>query len=189
MPPAFDAEAVPGYNASSAAQNTSDASGAPGTSTAVFDFRNRTAWYADTVQPAEAHSTGSPALEEPRTADIDGGSGGTTSVGPRDVWTPRITAPDAGTVWNVGETVTVRWDASHPPKRVTNYEGRLVLGHFEDGDDMNEHLDNEHPLAEGFNLTQGHAKVEVPDVSPSNHYFVVLFGDSGNRSPEFTIVQ
>ncbi len=31
----------------------------------------------------------------------------------------------------------------------------------------------EHPLAEGFNLTQGHAKVKVPDVSPSNHYFVV----------------
>ncbi len=114
MPPAFDAEAVPGYNVSesSAAQNSSssEASGAPGTSTAVFDFRNRTAWYADSVQPAEAHSTGSPALEEPRTADTaDGGSEGTTSVGPRDVWTPRITAPDAGTVWNVGETVTVRW--------------------------------------------------------------------------------
>ncbi|RPD57049.1 hypothetical protein L227DRAFT_578239 [Lentinus tigrinus ALCF2SS1-6] len=190
MPPAFNAEAVPGYNTTTAAQNSSSATGAPEMSTAVFDFRNRTAWYADTIQSAEARSTSTPA-EKPKAAHAHDGneSEGATSVGPRDVWAPTVTAPDAETVWTIGSTVTVRWDASHPPNRVTNYEGKLLLGHFEDGDNTNEHLDIEHPLAEGFNLTQGHVKVKVPDVKPSNHYIVVLFGDSGNWSPQFTIAE
>ncbi|KAI0375233.1 hypothetical protein BV20DRAFT_985676 [Pilatotrama ljubarskyi] len=107
---------------------------------------------------------------------------------PRDVWSPRIVAPDAGTVWTSGSMVKVSWDTSKRPRHVTNWEGKLVLGHFEYGDDTNEHIDFEHPLADGFNLTQGHIMVQVPDVVPSNEYIVVLFGDSGNHSPRFTIV-
>ncbi|CDO73455.1 hypothetical protein BN946_scf185013.g90 [Trametes cinnabarina] len=88
-------------------------------------------------------------------------------------------------------------DTSDRPHEVTNYEGRAVLGYLADGDDDNEHLEfdslsvermTEHPLAEGFNLTAGHVTVRVPDVDPRNEYIVVLFGDSGNRSPEFNIV-
>ncbi|KAI0778413.1 hypothetical protein BD413DRAFT_440261, partial [Trametes elegans] len=107
---------------------------------------------------------------------------------PRDVWSPPVVHPDAGTVWTAGSKVKVVWDTSTRPSHVTNWEGRVVLGHYEDGDDTNEHLDFDHPLAEGFNLTQGHVNVQVPNVSPSNEYIIVLFGDSGNRSPKFTIV-
>ncbi|OSC96446.1 hypothetical protein PYCCODRAFT_1421010 [Trametes coccinea BRFM310] len=107
---------------------------------------------------------------------------------PRDVWSPRIIQPDADTVWTVGSMVKIVWDVSDPPHDVTNYEGKAVLGFLADGDDNNEHLQFEHPLAEGFNLTAGHVKVRVPDVDPRNEYIVVLFGDSGNRSPKFNIV-
>ena len=74
-----------------------------------------------------------------------------------------------------------------------------MLGYLEDGDDADEHLDvgacalssaarsrsqrltgrthgrayTEHPLADGFDLRQGHVRVTVPRVSPSNHYIVV----------------
>ncbi|KAI0654189.1 hypothetical protein C8Q70DRAFT_1029184, partial [Cubamyces menziesii] len=82
----------------------------------------------------------------------------------------------------------MRRDMSTRPRQVTNYEGRLVLGYLEDGDEVNEHLDFDHPLAEGFNLTQGQIHVHVPYVDSANDYIVVLFGDSGNRSPRFTIV-
>ena len=34
----------------------------------------------------------------------------------------------------------VHRDPSHPPKRVTNAKGKLVLGHYEDGDETSEHL-------------------------------------------------
>ncbi|KAI0328182.1 hypothetical protein GY45DRAFT_1210559, partial [Cubamyces sp. BRFM 1775] len=107
---------------------------------------------------------------------------------PRDVWSPPIIKPDAHTVWTAGTTVEVSWDTSTRPRQVTNYDGRLVLGYLEDGDETDEHLDFDHPLAEGFNLTQGHIQVRVPDVDPANDYVVILFGDSGNRSPRFTIL-
>ena len=67
----------------------------------------------------------------------------------------------------------------------------------------------EHPLAKGFLLTDGHVRVEVPDVNDGDNYIIVrkclvqvsvlsvinelisrsssVMGDSGNRSPEFTI--
>ncbi|KAJ2981552.1 hypothetical protein NUW54_g10856 [Trametes sanguinea] len=102
--------------------------------------------------------------------------------------------------------VKIVWDVSDRPHEVTNYKGKAVLGYLTDGDDNNEHLQFEHPLAEGFNLTAGHVKVRVPDMDPRNEYIVVresyayfiattvdmehaaVFGDSGNRSPKFNIV-
>ncbi|KZT11942.1 uncharacterized protein LAESUDRAFT_641819 [Laetiporus sulphureus 93-53] len=104
----------------------------------------------------------------------------------REVYSPAITAPDATTTWHVGSTVEVRWDTSNAPEFARNYTGRLVLGHLDGGYD--EHLNLDNPLADGFNITKGHVKVVVPNVSPADDYIVVLFGDSGNRSPEFTIM-
>ncbi|OBZ78627.1 hypothetical protein A0H81_00785 [Grifola frondosa] len=105
----------------------------------------------------------------------------------RDVWAPKITEPNTATVWNIGSKVKVSWDVTHPPEHVTNYNGKLLLGYLDSSDDSNENLDYKNPLAEGFNLTKGHVVVKVPNVSPSNDYIVVLMGDSGNRSPTFTI--
>ncbi|KAI0801040.1 hypothetical protein C8Q74DRAFT_1191875 [Fomes fomentarius] len=157
----------------------------------AFDFRNHTAWARDARKAQDAgpaHETRTGLEDEQALEPKPTVASHTPAVGPRDVWSPRITAPDRATVWKVGETVTVRWDASHPPKRVTNSGGKLVLGHFDDGEETNEHLNYEHPLADGFDLSRGQVQLKVPNVKPSNNYIVVLFGDSGNHSPQFTIV-
>lgn len=104
----------------------------------------------------------------------------------REVYSPPITNPNASTTWIVGSTVEVTWDVSQIPEGLTNFYGKLVLGYVDGGSD--EHLDLGNPLADGFNITQGHIAVEVPDVRPSSDYIVVLFGDSGNSSPTFTIL-
>ncbi|TFK52278.1 hypothetical protein OE88DRAFT_1657453 [Heliocybe sulcata] len=104
----------------------------------------------------------------------------------RDVWDPPVTSPTSGTVWNVGETQTVTWDTSSPPSEVTSYSGQLVLGYM-DPNSAGEHLNLDSPLASGFNLTDGKVSFTVPDVPTRSTYIVVLFGDSGNASPEFTI--
>ncbi|EPQ54575.1 hypothetical protein GLOTRDRAFT_24481, partial [Gloeophyllum trabeum ATCC 11539] len=104
----------------------------------------------------------------------------------RDVYDPRITSPKSSTVWVVGHSVEVTWDTSDKPKHVTNPEGKVVLGYVEDGD-PSEHLDMDHPLADGFDISDGHVKIKVPNVERRNDYIVILFGDSGNRSPAFTI--
>jgi hypothetical protein len=45
------------------------------------------------------------------------------------------------------------------------------------------------PIAQGFPLSAGQASVTVPeDTQPGYDWIVVLFGDSGNWSPTFTIV-
>ncbi|KZT27405.1 hypothetical protein NEOLEDRAFT_1026610, partial [Neolentinus lepideus HHB14362 ss-1] len=104
----------------------------------------------------------------------------------RDIWDPPVTSPTGGTVWNVGETQTVTWDTSSPPSVVTSYNGQLVLGYL-DPNSPGEHLTLGIPLASGFNLTDGKVSFTVPDVPTRSSYIVVLFGDSGNASPEFTI--
>ncbi|KAG7088281.1 hypothetical protein E1B28_012294 [Marasmius oreades] len=104
----------------------------------------------------------------------------------RDVYSPRITSPARGTVWMVGYNATITWDTSNPPQHITNAIGEIVLGHLNEND-SNEHLDLGHPLAEGFDLRSGTVTVKVPEVKPGENYFVVLFGDSGNTSPPFSI--
>ncbi|KAL0581177.1 hypothetical protein V5O48_000867 [Marasmius crinis-equi] len=103
---------------------------------------------------------------------------------PRDVFNPKITVPDASTVWDVGTTQTVKWD----PTGLTQdtLTGMVVLGHIEDGDD-NEHLMLNPPLAQGFLIKDGQINITVPDVPGRKDYIVVVFGDSGNASPRFTI--
>ncbi|KAL1722866.1 hypothetical protein EV715DRAFT_246867 [Schizophyllum commune] len=49
------------------------------------------------------------------------------------------------------------------------------------------HLQYDNPLAQGFSITLGSYDVTVPDVEERSDYIIVLFGDSGNSSPKFTI--
>ncbi|MFE5770311.1 hypothetical protein ACFQ7O_18325 [Streptomyces sp. NPDC056485] len=98
----------------------------------------------------------------------------------RDVYVPPVTYPRRGTVWYTGRKYSVRWDASHPPARISNRSGRIMLRH------AGRTLDP--ALAEGFDIRAGRAEVTVPDVPPGR-YRIVLFGDSGNFSPEFVITR
>ncbi|KAH9857951.1 hypothetical protein C2E23DRAFT_880631 [Lenzites betulinus] len=160
----------------------------PSRTSAVFDYDNHTetntghdgAMKMAQTSPVTTPTGGIPAA--------DGGTSKSLRILPRDVWSPPITAPDDSAVWTTGSMVKVTWDTSTPPKHVTNFAGKLVLGYLDDSDGTDEHLDFDNPLADGFNLTQGHVTVRVPDVHASNEYIVVLFGDSGNKSPKFTIV-
>ncbi|TFK93080.1 hypothetical protein K466DRAFT_594675 [Polyporus arcularius HHB13444] len=103
-----------------------------------------------------------------------------------EVFSPTITAPHAGDQWTVGSIQTITWDTSSIPSANQNQSGLILLGYVEDGQ-IDEHLDIEHPLASNFPITAGAANVTVPKVSTRDDYVVVLFGDSGNTSPKFTI--
>ncbi|KAJ7928072.1 hypothetical protein B0H13DRAFT_1969213 [Mycena leptocephala] len=99
----------------------------------------------------------------------------------RTVFDPPITSPTAQSIWKVGEVQTVTWNATGIPAGVT---GKIMLGYLSP-DSEGEHLSD--TLASGFNLTDEKVKVTVPAVVSRTSYIVVLFGDSGNISPEFTI--
>ncbi|KAN0118572.1 hypothetical protein V8E52_004995 [Russula decolorans] len=103
----------------------------------------------------------------------------------RDVIDPPITSPTAETVWIPGSIQLVTWDTSLVPSNGT-FPGMLVLGNQTITPDS-ENLDFYHPLATNFSLLDGSVNVTCPNVSPGNNYIVVLFGDSGNASPLFTI--
>ncbi|KAK7016151.1 hypothetical protein R3P38DRAFT_3276413 [Favolaschia claudopus] len=70
-------------------------------------------------------------------------------------------------------------DNSNPPKQVTNKIGRIML---HKGD-----LTTPVILADNFSILLGHIEVTVPWVEDGSDYQIVLFGDSGNFSPLFTI--
>ncbi|KAI0289172.1 hypothetical protein BC826DRAFT_1032883 [Russula brevipes] len=101
----------------------------------------------------------------------------------RLVVNPHITSPTESTVWHPSDQVTVTWDTSIIPAE-GNFPVMLVLGHPEDD---SENLDVNHPLAQDFSLRASSVEFTVPDVKPMSNYIVVLFGDSGNASPPFTI--
>ncbi|KAI0066452.1 hypothetical protein BV25DRAFT_1912525 [Artomyces pyxidatus] len=97
----------------------------------------------------------------------------------RDVYTPPVLYPHAGTVWKIGNHHNVTWNTTDPPKQITNPIGQIYL---------TKNLINLNiSLASGFNILDGRIVVKVPDVTPGDKYAVVLFGDSGNFSPFFTI--
>ncbi|KAG6334660.1 hypothetical protein ID866_4427 [Astraeus odoratus] len=98
----------------------------------------------------------------------------------RDVWAPPITSPDSNTVWLVGQNYTVTWNTTNAPSQVTNPEGKIFL--------RQGNATQANPIKEGFPLSDGQVQVTVPsDVTPGDDWRVVLFGDSGNWSPFFTI--
>ncbi|KAI8968073.1 hypothetical protein BD414DRAFT_506494 [Trametes punicea] len=108
------------------------------------------------------------------------------SAAPLDVINPVVMSPKAGDVWHIGTIQNVTWDTSGISPSDANHTGLILLG-FIEGDSTDEHLDTKHPLAVNFPIGAGSVIVEVPDVTPRDDYVVVLFGDSGNTSPKFTI--
>ncbi|KAF9185136.1 hypothetical protein BGZ49_004351 [Haplosporangium sp. Z 27] len=97
---------------------------------------------------------------------------------------PQIKSPKRRDVWVVGSTETVTWSTKDIPAN-SQQTGTLLLGYKTTG--LDEHLDVDHPLAKNFKLSAGKVNIKVPKVSPKTTYIVVLMGDSGNASPEFTI--
>jgi len=97
---------------------------------------------------------------------------------PLDVFVPPILSPNAATVWTAGAVETVTWDASGAPADISN--GAAVV--------LRKDNTNLATLASGFDLRSGSVDVTVPsDVAPGNDYQIILFGDSGNLSQDFTI--
>ncbi|GLB40128.1 putative fungal specific transcription factor [Lyophyllum shimeji] len=97
----------------------------------------------------------------------------------QDVYVPPVTYPHEGTVWKVRQRHNVTWDTSNPPVNITNKIGTIML---RKGDFTTPLI-----LAKGFPILLGRIEVTVPWVIDGNDYSVVLFGDSGNFSPQFTI--
>ncbi|KAI0761427.1 hypothetical protein BC629DRAFT_1261947, partial [Irpex lacteus] len=97
----------------------------------------------------------------------------------RDVWTPKLLYPHAGTVWYSGQRHNVTWDLSSKPVNITNNNGFILL--------RTGNIETPVVVGHGFKLTSGRVEVTVPDVMTRNDYSLVLFGDSGNFGPTFTI--
>ncbi|KAI9317046.1 hypothetical protein BX666DRAFT_1857930 [Dichotomocladium elegans] len=101
---------------------------------------------------------------------------------------PPIKVPNAHTVWNAGGTYAVEWNTttvSGIPIPPTD-KGIVMLGYINNGD-FSEHL--RWTLAVYFPLDTGHVNVTLPsDLPTGDNYIIVLFGDSGNASPQFTIL-
>ncbi|KAF8817185.1 hypothetical protein BYT27DRAFT_7237633 [Phlegmacium glaucopus] len=101
------------------------------------------------------------------------------------VFNPRIISPKASVAWPMGSRQIVRWETIGIPAKMINETGLILLGHMANG---SENLNIEHPLASGFHISSGNTTVIMPSNIPArNDYFVVLFGDSGNKSPNFKI--
>ncbi|KAF8888046.1 hypothetical protein BD779DRAFT_475144 [Infundibulicybe gibba] len=98
---------------------------------------------------------------------------------PRDVFTPPVLYPHAGTVWFVGQRQNVTWDTSKAPVNITNKIGRILL--------RQGGLTTPIILADGFSILLGRTEVTVPWVLDGDDYQVNLFGDSGDFSDFFTI--
>ncbi|KAJ6534169.1 hypothetical protein B0H19DRAFT_1271901 [Mycena capillaripes] len=101
-----------------------------------------------------------------------------TAPTPLDVFVPPITFPTAGTMWVSKTQQNVTWDASGAPASISN-EAQLFLR--KDG------ITAPFILAQGFDLRAGSLEITVPWVLTGTDYQLVLFGDSGNFSPVFTI--
>ncbi|KAJ7277500.1 hypothetical protein C8J57DRAFT_1504332 [Mycena rebaudengoi] len=92
-----------------------------------------------------------------------------------DVFVPPILTPAAGTVWESFQRQSVTWDASNAPNTISNRASILLA---RDG--------VEFPCSD-FDLHAGFVELTVPHVLSGSDYQIVLFGDSGNLSPMFTI--
>ncbi|KAJ7086256.1 hypothetical protein C8R44DRAFT_533759, partial [Mycena epipterygia] len=95
-----------------------------------------------------------------------------------DVFDPPVTFPTAGTVLISKTTQNITWDTSRAPVNISN-QALLLL---RKGDITAPFI-----LAEGFDLRAGTLEITVPWVLNGTDYRLVLFGDSGNFSPVFTI--
>ncbi|KAF5388910.1 hypothetical protein D9757_005060 [Collybiopsis confluens] len=97
-----------------------------------------------------------------------------------DVFSPNITAPTASSVWTLGGQYNVTWITTNAPDNISN-GASVVLGN-------NTRLTSR-KLAQGFDLRQGWVTVTCPDdIFPGNAYSIILFGDSGDQSAQFSVV-
>lgn len=97
---------------------------------------------------------------------------------------PRIIIPTNETIWYAGCDADIAWDTLQIVPNVTETHGPIMLG-FIVPLSINEHLF--FTLVPDTDLTTGSAHITVPNVPTRNDYIVVVFGDSGNASPLFTI--
>ncbi|EKM51842.1 uncharacterized protein PHACADRAFT_31642 [Phanerochaete carnosa HHB-10118-sp] len=99
-----------------------------------------------------------------------------------DLWIPPVIEPSADTVWVVGQFYNITWDNSDPPVNITDSLGHAYL--------VKDFLldPNQPQIASNFPLRQGWVTVQAPDVAPADDYSILLFGDSSNFGPEFSIV-
>jgi len=97
----------------------------------------------------------------------------------RDVFTPPVLYPHAGTVWTIGQHHNVTWDTSNHPVNITNKVGLILLRKADIATPV--------ILANNFDILLGRITVTVPWVVDGDDYQLVLFGDSGNFSHNFTI--
>ncbi|KAK0457231.1 uncharacterized protein EV420DRAFT_1621102 [Desarmillaria tabescens] len=100
-----------------------------------------------------------------------------------NVFVPPVLYPHAGTVWTIRQHHNVAWsyrDLSNAPVNITNRYGRIVLR-------KGTHDVPILILAEGFDILLGRVEVTVPWVIQGDDYSLILWGDSGNYSQNFTI--
>ncbi|ORZ09621.1 hypothetical protein BCR42DRAFT_423798 [Absidia repens] len=97
------------------------------------------------------------------------------------------TSPSSGTKWRAGDKRTVTWDTNVEGGPIPDdYKGTIKLGYLDPKDGPSEHLKWE--LASEFDLNKGSQVVTLPnDLETKRTYIIVLMGDSGNASPQFTI--
>ncbi|KAL4243041.1 hypothetical protein ABKN59_010919 [Abortiporus biennis] len=112
----------------------------------------------------------------------------TTSLNEKDVFVPPVTAPVEGAVWksvlcipyqSVADRSPISRDTSSAPVNITNSVGFILL--------RSNGITTPVLLADNFSILQGQVEVTVPSVLTRDDYSIVLFGDSGNFSPDFTI--
>jgi len=100
-----------------------------------------------------------------------------------DIFSPPILYPNAATVWFAGQSHNVTWDPSNPPKSISNLAS-IVLRTAGASDWT------ELTLASNFSLLDGRHEIKVPtNVTSRDDWEIILFGDSGNVSPAFTILK
>ncbi|GJE89472.1 hypothetical protein PsYK624_055730 [Phanerochaete sordida] len=104
------------------------------------------------------------------------------SVVKRDVFVPKITNPHLGTILEVGQKYNVTWDTDNAPAQITNPLGQIIFA--QDG----RLVGLDHPLTANFSILKGWEEITVPFVETDFDYAVVLIGDSGNFSPNFSIL-
>ncbi|KAJ3804634.1 hypothetical protein EV368DRAFT_65155 [Lentinula lateritia] len=102
-------------------------------------------------------------------------------LSPLDVWDPTITSPVTGTVWVIGTEVNVTWSTDDIPPDGLSNGGHVYLAKEE------VEVVSLGPTFD-FVAANGSFTVTVPAVVPDDDYQIVLFGDSGNIGPSFTIV-
>lgn len=101
-------------------------------------------------------------------------------------WSPTILTPTQFTVWPRGSIQSVTWATNNIPEEKLNSTGLLLLGYMAND---SENLDIQHPLAVNFPIINGEVTFTVPEnATTCVNAIVVLFGDSGNASPEFAII-